>query len=248
MTFNAIVLAGTRPGGDPFAASEGVAHKGLIAVGGEPMLARVVRALREAGAARIGVSCDDPEVIACARELGVEVLPTGAGPSASAQLAFDHFGAPLLITTSDHALLRPEWVRQLIDQTPACSDLAVMLARRELVEAALPGSKRTWLRFADGHWSGCNLFLLASPKAHVALDLWSGIEADRKRPWRIVRRLGSGALLAYALGRLSLAEGLARLGQRHGMAVALVPAAAGLAAVDVDKPQDLIDVRRLIEG
>lgn len=246
MSFNALVLAGSRPGGDPLSGHEGFAHKALIDIGGQPMLSRVVDALRQAGAARIGVSCNAPEVEALAHELGAEVLPTGRGPSDSAALAFARFGAPMLLTTSDHALLEPGWVRQLVEETPQGSDLSLMLARRDKVEARVPGSKRTWLRFADGHWSGCNLFLLATPQAQTALDLWAGIEADRKKPWRIVARLGLGAIASYALGRLTLAGGLAQLGRRHGLAVALVPAADGLAAVDVDSAQDLADVRRII--
>lgn len=248
MSFNALVLAGSRPGGDPLSGHEGVPHKALIDVGGKPMLARVVEALRDAGAARVGVSCNAAEVEKLARTLGAEVLPTGHGPSDSATLAFAQLGAPMLITTADHALLEPNWVRQLIEETPADSDISLMLARRDRVEAAAPGSKRTWLRFADGDWSGCNLFLLATPQAQTALDLWAGIEADRKRPWRIVARLGMGAILGYALGRLTLSGGLAQLGRRHGIQVAVVPAADGLAAVDVDSERDLADVRRIVAG
>lgn len=247
MSFNAVILAGSRPSGDPLSGHEGVSHKALIEVGGVPMLTRVVEALRQAGAARVGVSCSDEHVEQLVQALGVELLPTGRGPSDSAALAFAQLGAPLLVTTADHALLDPKWVRQLVEETPRDSDLSLMLARRDKVEAALPGSKRTWLRFADGDWSGCNLFLLATPNARKALELWAGIEADRKRPWRLVARLGLGAILGYALGRMSLAGGLAQLGRRHGMEVALVPAADGLAAVDVDKAGDLADVRRILE-
>lgn len=246
MTFAALVLAGSRPGGDPLAGREGVSHKSLIEVGGEPMLIRVVTALKKAGAQRIGVSCNDEAVATLARSVGAEVLPTGRGPSDSAALGFAHFGAPMLITTSDHALLEPTWVRQILDDRDSDCDLAIMLAIRERVEAAVPGSKRTWLRFADGQWSGCNLFLLQTPRAAKALELWAGIEADRKRPWRIVARLGFRAIFGYALGRLTLAEGLSQLGRRHGMKVGLVSAADGLAAVDVDKEQDLHEVRRIL--
>ena len=43
--WTAIVLAGQRPGETDFAESLGVSAKALIPVGGEPMLARVVRTL-----------------------------------------------------------------------------------------------------------------------------------------------------------------------------------------------------------
>lgn len=242
----ALVLAGTRPGGDPFAAAQGVAHKSLIEIDGITLLERVVRALEEAGSSRIGVSCDEGPVADLARGLGAQVIPTGRGPSASVGSGFEALGAPLIVTTSDHALLQTDWVRELVEGTPNDADLSVMLAEREAVQRAMPESKRTYLRFADGHWSGCNLFYLQSPEARRAIDTWSMVEADRKRPWRIAARLGLGTLLSMLLGRLTIAEGLARLGEKIGVRAALVSASNGLAAVDVDKQADLDAVRALI--
>ncbi len=244
---SALVLAGSRPGAaDPVAVAEGVAHKALVTVEGTPMLARVVAALREAGIARIAVSADKPEVVALAQSLGCAVIRTGTGPSASVASGLTQLGAPMLVTTADHALLEAAWVRDFLADTPANADVAVLLASRARVEAALPGSRRTYLKLADGGWSGCNLFLLATPRAEAALATWSAVEADRKRPWRIAARLGLGTLWRYALGRLTIAEAIARLGGRIGIAAAAVPARDGLAAVDVDKPGDLAQVRALL--
>jgi GTP:adenosylcobinamide-phosphate guanylyltransferase len=247
VSFSALVLAGTRPGGDPLAQQIGVAHKALIEIAGEPMLTRVVAALRGGGAAQVAVSCDEGPVAELARRLGCIVTPPAAGPSGSVAAAFETLGAPLLVTTADHALLKAAWVTELIGGTPADSDFSLMLARRETIEAAVPGSQRTYLRFADGHWSGCNLFFLQTPAAARALALWRQVEADRKRPWRIVARLGPGMLFAYLGGRLTLAAGIGRLAGRLGLRATLVPASDGLAAVDVDKPSDLEQVRVLLE-
>lgn len=241
----ALILAGSRPGrADPVAAAEGVAHKALALVAGETLLARVARAL--AGTTRIAVSADDPAVIAEARRLGLEVLPPAAGPSASVATALAALGTPLLVTTADHALLRPDWVKALIEGTPAGVDVAVMLAERHRVELDAPPSRRTWLKFADGDWSGCNLFHLATPRAANAIGLWQSVEADRKRPWRIVARLGPGLLLRFLRGRLPLAEAVATLGRKAGVGAAVVAALDGRAALDVDTPADLTLVRRLL--
>lgn len=246
MSFSALVLAGTRPGGDPLAWEAGVPHKALIELEGRPMLARVVAALRESGAAQVAVSCDEGPVAQLARRLDCTVVPPAAGPSGSVAAAFELLGAPLLVATADHALLRAAWVRQLVEGTPVGSDVSLMLARRETIEAAASGSKRTYLRFADGAWSGCNLFFLQTPAAARALTLWQEVEADRKRPWRIVARLGPGMLLTYLGGRLTLAAGIDRLAGKLGLRAALVPARDGLAAVDVDKQADLEQVRALL--
>ena len=243
----ALVLAGSRGGVDPVAAHAGVRHKALIEIGGATLLARVADALRGAGYESVACA-DHSAVLAEAARLGLPALPAAAGPSASVDAALAELGAPLLVTTADHALLRPEWVRDFVADAPGDADVAMLLARRGLVEAALPGTRRTWLRFADGDWSGCNLFLLRTPAAARAVALWREVEADRKRPWRIVRRLGPGMLLRYLLGRLTLEAAVARLGELAGVRAAVVASRDGLAAVDVDKPSDLDDVLGLLAG
>ena len=247
MRLTALVLAGSRPGApDPVAASEGVAHKVLSIVGGQTLLERVVRALREYGVAQVAVSANNPAVEAEALRLGTTLMPTARGPSESVGLAFEQFGAPLLVTTGDHPLLEAAWIKDLVEDTPGDADIAMMLAERGRVERAAPDTHRTWLSFADGQWSGCNLFLLASPNAGRAIAAWKQVETDRKRPWRIARRLGLGALWSYWRGKLTLAAAIARLGATLGVTAALVPAKDGRAAIDVDKPEDLALVRQLV--
>ncbi|MEG3082865.1 nucleotidyltransferase family protein [Sphingomonas sp. PB2P12] len=246
--FDALILAGSRGGVDPVADYAGVSHKALIVLEGETLLARVAQALRDAGATRIAVSVSDDAVRAHATALGLTVLTAAKGPSLSVREGLVALGTPLMVTTADHALLRPEWIRRFRADAPASADVAALLARRDVIEQAAPGTKRTYLRFADGAWSGCNLFQFATPRSIAALDLWAQVEADRKRPWRIVRRLGIGTLLRYLSGRLTLVEAIAHLGRMAGLDAAAVATPYGLAAVDVDKPGDLDLVRTLLAG
>lgn len=248
MTFNALVLAGSRGGTDPLATYASVTDKALIRIDDETMLERVVIALRAAGAGRIAVSANAPAVRAEAERLGAEPLDAGAGPSISARIGLQALGAPLLVTTADHALLRPEWITDFLTDAPADADVAALLARRDVIERDAPPTRRTYLRFADGAWSGCNLFLCRTARAEAAIDLWMSVERDRKRPWRIVRRLGPGMLLRYLTGRLTLDAALARLGALVGVRAAAVAARHGLAAVDVDKPADLDLVRGMLQS
>lgn len=250
----ALVLAGSRGPDDPMAIHAGVSHKAMIEVGGEPMLVRVVKALAEAGFERIGVAIERPELVEALAAEGafpagasVEALPAGAGPSRSVALGLERLGTPLLVTTADHALLRPEWVRYFVEHVPASAAVAAGLARSEVVMAAAPGTKRTFLRFSDGAFSGCNLFYFAGPNAARVVNLWEEVEAERKHPLKLIRRLGVGAAAAYAAGMLSLPAALARLGQIAGAEAAAVEMPFGEAAIDVDKPADLELVRGMVE-
>lgn len=243
MTRTALVLAGVRPGPDALAEFAGVSHKALIAIGGKPMLERVVEALRASGRIdRIAVSIDRPELVQIP---GVEVLRSATSVSRSVGEAFETLGAPLLVTTADHALLEPEWIRYFLDHLPD-ADVVAGLARDSAVMEAAPDTKRTFLTFSDGRFSGCNLFHFRDPRATRAIQLWQIVENERKKPLTLLRRLGLRAIFAHFAGRLSLAYAIRRLEAMAGCSAGVVELPFGRAAIDVDKPSDLELVRRLV--
>ncbi len=240
----ALVLAGQRKGGpDPMAAAAGVSHKALLPVAGVPMLLRVVSALRASPAVgRVAVSIEAPERTLSGLGGLEDALLRAAAPSParSAAAALDEFGAPLLVATADHALLTPEMVGHFVSAVPAGAAAAAALARSETVLAAYPDARRTWLRFRDGAFSGCNLFLLAEAEgAAKAVGFWRRVEAERKRPLAMARLLGPLALLRFALGRMTLRDALDALERRCGARLSAVEMPFADAAVDVDKPADL---------
>jgi hypothetical protein len=133
---------------------------------GQTLLARVLGAVQAAGPETIGVSANDEAIkAALAGDQGRRVLPTAAGPSQSVADGARTLGFPLVVTTVDHALLKPEWITQFLADTPDWADVAVLLAPEDRVRAAAPQTKRTYLRFQDGRYSGCNLFLLRNENA-----------------------------------------------------------------------------------
>lgn len=245
----ALVLAGSRSGGDALAAHAGVSHKALIEIGGCTMLERVVRTLAASRHIdRIVVAIELPQLVEALPPCGKPVAPMVAaeGPSASVAAVLRAEGAPLLVTTADHALLTPEIVDAFLSAAPSV-DAVIALARRETVLAAAPGTQRTFLRFSDGDYSGCNLFLLARPAAMEVVRLWQELEADRKRPLAMLARLGPAYAIRYRLGKLSLQGALDRVGELSGARLGFVLLEEGRAAIDVDKPADLDLVRRLLE-
>jgi GTP:adenosylcobinamide-phosphate guanylyltransferase len=244
----ALVLAGMRQGGDALADHAGVSHKAMIDVNGQPMLHRVLRALSAVPAvARIVVAIERPEIVAAVPGWGTPVSfqPAQSGPSASVAYALQQEGTPLLVTTADHALLQPAWVQAFLAADRGNADALLALANRDTVQAAVPDTQRTWLRFADGQYSGCNLFLLRTAAASGVVALWQQLEAERKKPLSLIKRLGPAYALRYRLGWLRLDEALQRLGALAGASLDPVLLGDGRAAIDVDKVADLELVRRL---
>lgn len=252
MKHTAIVLAGSRPGTDPFAQGFGTDLKALIPVAGEPMLNRPVRAL-------LATSCIEKVIVlGQAPERLRDVLPCGpgvdvreSGPTiASTIRALCDDPAtpwPLLITTADHALLEPTMVEEICAAADNV-DVAIGVVERRALMRRLPNTRRTWIRFRGGAYTGANLFALRSAAVAPAVELWRSVEQDRKKGWRIVSAIGPGTLVGALLRLLSLNEVLARAGKRVGLSLKAVRLDNPLAGIDIDKPEDHALVEDILAG
>jgi GTP:adenosylcobinamide-phosphate guanylyltransferase len=247
-SFSAVVLAADRTVPDPVAQAAGVSCKALAAVGGTPMVVRVLDALAAAQMVGACVLCGPGREIVAAAPLlqarlaaGVRWLPPLATPSTSAYAALQTIApaTPVLLTTADHALLSPVIVDYFCRQAlhTGC-DLVAGFAAHAAVMAAYPGMRRTATRFQDGPLCGCNLYAFLTPRSRLAADLWRQVEKDRKSPLKMLQRLGPGVVLRYLVGRLTLAEGLDRISRRMGFRVGAVILPFAEAAVDVDTVAD----------
>jgi len=252
MTYTAIVLAGSRPGPDPFAAQFGVATKPLIPVGGEAMVRRPVRALL--ASERVGeiiVLAQTPDAIAAALPADPRLrVQESRGTIAATILALCANPAthwPLLVTTADHALLDAATVDEFCAAAEG-SDIAIGVVEREPLLRRLPQTRRTWLKFRGGAYTGANLFVLGSPKVARAVEIWRSVEQDRKKAWRIISLLGPITLVMTALRLLSLDKVISSLGDRLGLTIKAVKLSNPLAGVDVDKPADHALVEAILAG
>ncbi len=254
----ALVLAGSRPGRDSVAEVAGVSIKVLAPVGGEPMVVRVLKTLEASHSVEQRVLCGPSwDVLEgqdflhdLVKKKAVRWVAPQQGPSLSVKsfLAESPQDLPLLVTTADHALLTVEMVEYFLQEASrAHVDVAVALVPYSVVAAAYPQSKRTVIRFKGGGYCGCNLFLLCTPKAEQLVEFWTQVERERKRPLRLIRRLGWVMLLRYVLGLLSLSDALGELSQRMGISIKEIILPFPEAAIDVDTPEDLALVEQIIE-
>ena len=252
--WTAIVLAGQRPGENAFAQSHGVAAKALIPVAGEPMLGRVARALLEAPSiGRILILAQDAETLLVGPlewlrdEPRVATAEAGRGISTSIASVAGTGAAPwpALVTTADHALLRPEMVETFIAGS-AGADVSFAAVERAVVERVHPETKRTWVRFSDGQFSGANLFALLGEPARKAVDFWAKAERDRKKALRLLMFFGPVIFLRAVTRTISLDAAAAKAGKNAGLRLKAVRLPYPEAAIDVDKPSDLELVERIL--
>ncbi|MGH6705539.1 MAG: NTP transferase domain-containing protein [Sphingomicrobium sp.] len=250
--WTALVLSGSRPGTDPFAAGHGTDLKALIPVGGVPMVARPVAALLQAPEIEcVRVLAQQPDRIAAVlprdSRLTVEASGETIASTLDAILADPATSHPLLVTTADHALLDEGMIADFCGKAEG-ADVAIGLVERRPLMARLPQTQRTWLRFRGGAYSGANLFAFGSARAAKAVNLWRSVEQDRKKGWQVIAALGPAVLLGTALRLRTLDQTLASVGRRLVLDIRKVEMENPLAAVDVDKPADHALVTAILEG
>lgn len=252
MSWTAVVLAGSRPGRDAFAEQFGTDLKALIPVGGEPMVRRPVRALLQSE--RIGkvlVVSQSPDPIAAVLPEDPRIeMRKSQGTIAETILglvADERIEWPLLVTTADHVLLDLTTIDEFCAAAEG-ADVAIGVVERANLMRRLHETKRTWIKFRGGAYTGANLFALRSPKVAPAVELWRSVEQDRKKSWRVVAILGPATLVGVALRLVSLDAVLARLGRRLGLSIKAVKLANPLAGVDVDKAEDKALAEAVLEG
>lgn len=252
MIWTAIVLAGSRPGRDSFAAAHGVALKALIPLCGMPLVARPVAALLASPlVGSVRVLAQQPELIAAAlpEDPRLVVEPSEANIAATIDrlLSDPQTQFPLLVTTADHALLDAAMVADFCGKAEN-ADLAIGLVEQRSMMARVPDTQRTWLKFRGGAYSGANLFAFGSKNAAKAVALWRSVEQDRKKGWRMIAALGPSVLMGAVLRLKTLQQTLDTVGRKLGLAIRAVEMENPLAAVDVDKPDDHRLVTAILEG
>lgn len=240
--WTALVLAGQRPGVDPLAAAFGETYKALIPIDGAPMLARVVATLEDTPQiARIVVLAQEPDALrhAVPPSPRLRWAAGGAGISRSILAVAGGEAAPwpILLTTADHPLLTRAMIGDFLAGV-GDADVAVAMVERAAMLARYPATKRTWLRFRGGAWSGANLFALTGPNAARALELWAAAEQDRKQAFKLFRHFGLALALRAITRTITLPDALARAGAALRVKARLVPLPQAEAAIDVDKPAD----------
>ena len=250
--WTAFLLAGSRPKGDPLAQSMMLGHKALIPVAGEPMVLRPTRALLESPeVGNIIVLTQNPAdlrpVLPDDERIRIRASSGTIAQTIAEQLADHGAEFPVLVTTADHALLDPDMIKEFTAKADG-ADLAIAVVESKPLLARFPQTKRTWIGFRGGRYSGANLFAFGSNKVLPAVRRWGAVEQDRKKGWRLLAALGPALMLGAVLKVRTIHESAAAIGRKLGIDIRIVEMSNPLAAIDVDKPLDHALVEDIIAG
>ena len=260
--WEALILAGTRGEKmDPVAAAAGVPLKAFARIGDRSMASHVLDTLIQShafAAVRISLPPDVdihencPDLAqAISNERLQRATATANSPAASVEAVLNTLpkNRRLLVATADHPLLDMGTVSEFIaGSSSRNADATCGLVSHQSVAEAFPESKRTPLRFREGTYVGCNLFALAANEGgRSVVRFWRGLEAKRKQPIRMAAVLGVGTLVRYRMGMLGLDEMINKLGEKAGANLAAIELTKPTAGIDVDSPEDLSLVSRILD-
>jgi GTP:adenosylcobinamide-phosphate guanylyltransferase len=236
---DAIVLAG---GGAEPGLPAGLANKALLEVGGRPLLAYVLAALRDApSVGRIAV-VGPAAVLAAAAEV-VAVPDRGAiMDNVVAALQALRSADPVLVVAADIPLLT---ARGLEDFLAACAkdsaDFHYAIVPQEAIARAFPGARKTFVRVADGTFTGGSVMRVNPAVVDRVHRFVERVIAARKKPWLLAQVFGWSVVMKFASGRLTIAEMEAKVAELLGITARAVILPHGELALDVDvgKPENL---------
>ncbi|HFQ95557.1 MAG TPA: hypothetical protein ENK30_03195 [Anaerolineae bacterium] len=254
-TYPAVVLAGystEKP--DPLAAAMGMDRKTLIPIAGKPMVYWVVKALRESSRIDqiyiVGMSEKDNV------DFGTDIIyvPNQNAHFENVMAGVDAVQAHqpdaefMLFASGDIPALHSETVNWFVETCENMDgDFFYSVVEKDVMEAAFPDSRRSYVPVKEGKFCGGDLFFVRIAIAHNNQDLVRELLARRKSVFQQARLLGFRVIIKFLFRRLSVkdAEDLSeRLLQARGKVVISPYADLGM---DVDKPHQLELVRAVLE-
>ena len=210
--FPAVALAGGSLEVDFRKAGYDVPNKAYLEVGGELMLARVLRALR--GARSVGeIRCVTPQAAAarfpeltalCDRvvEPGHDLI--GSVLTGFAGLADD---TRVLVVATDLPLLTPAAVdrfAELVDQTPC--DLGYGFVERGAHDRRYGSMRHTWVRLREGTFCGGGVSVIRAGAIGRVESVLRDFTGARKSPAKMASLFSPSLAISVLLGRLSIGE------------------------------------------
>ncbi|MEW5957746.1 MAG: NTP transferase domain-containing protein [Chloroflexota bacterium] len=253
---DAIVTAGglSRPN-DPLYVLTGIEKKALIPLAGQPMIAWVVGAL-------FGSGLIDHIVIVGLRpaDLPLNGLPLYFVDAVGSLIdnimvalaklkEINPAAQKVLLASSDIPLITPESIRGFVAECGSLdADIYYAIVEEKTMEASFPDSRRTFVPFKGGRYSGGDVFLadiLAPDKTD--LDLFRALTGSRKNYWQQARLLGFGFIIRFLLRQLTVADAAKRAGKTLNLDARGIDTRYPELGMDLDKPRQYELIKAILE-
>ena len=249
-----ITAGGTLKPDDPLFQQFGIEKKALLPMVGRPMISWVLEALRNSGGVdHIAIVGLDPD------ELDYQDDRLHFTPSTGNLVDNIYEGMytlqkfhptvkKILLFSSDIPLVTPEIVRGFVDECGSQkANIYYAVVKREIMEAAFPGSKRTFVPMKDGYFSGGDAFLLDVDAAAGNAEMAKSLTSSRKNYVQQARAVGFLFIIKILLRRLTAQEAGHYVAQKANLSGQVVITQYPELGMDVDKPHQYEMIKAQLE-
>lgn len=246
-----VLLAGS-PNNGPLQDVSTSRYEATIPMGGRPMFSFVLDALR--GSDRIGqiVIVGPPELERYINHPDTRLVPMMQGLMDNIAEGFAALGmpdAPVLVATSDIPLLTVAALDDFLTQCGTMeADIYYPVVSEQTVSQVFPGVKRTYVRLKDGQFTGGNISIFRPSVFAQCRAKGEEFTLYRKKPLKLAMVVGSGFLVRFVVGALSLADAEEKITGLVGVRGRVIVSEYPEIAVDVDKPSDYHLVKSLLNA
>lgn len=249
---DAVILAGGKigPENQLWIESNGL-PKSMISVGGKPMIQWVLDAANHAKSVDriIIVGIDDisnlisvKPVVNIPDQGGIfENLAAAAGLIMKEVPGTEYF----LSISADIPLITGDIIDTVIaENREPRFDVFYNVVEQNVMEAAFPGVKRTYMKFRDGRFCGADMHVVGTKAIEKLAAL--GFVQHRKKPFKLIAMAGIGTILRMVFYPLSLKNAEKIVEERFGIHGKPVINLNAEIAMDIDTLQHLEIVRETL--
>jgi GTP:adenosylcobinamide-phosphate guanylyltransferase len=240
---DAIVTAGgLNLPDDPLYEWTGVKKKALIPLAGRPMIGWVVDALARSGLVEhiviVGLKPDEVDF----GDAPVHFVDTTGEMLDNILAGLERLKEinpsvkKLLLCSSDIPLITPEIVRGFVEECGSLeADTYYAIVEEKTMEARFPGSKRTFVPFKGGRYSGGDIFLVDVVASEANIDLFRSLSGSRKNYLNQARMLGLGFIIRFLLRMMTVHEAAERVRKTINLNACVVDTRFAELGMDLDK-------------
>lgn len=224
-------------------------NKSLLKIRDKAMIRYVIDALLEAQCIDEILVIGDVEALKkLAFHPSVRLMQSSSSLIENIQRAIEAFpGERILILTSDIPMITKDALNDFVVQSIALkADLCYSIVEKKTLEDRYPEAKRTFVKLADGVFTGGNLFFVDTGKIDQYMAIGGKMLRHRKNPFRMCSLLGLKCLMKLSFGKLSIQDIEKRVEKQLKIRGKAIISAYPEVGNDIDKPEDILMAEKYI--
>ena len=231
-----------------------VPSKGYVDIGGLPMAARTLQALRHAkriGDITLVTPVENPDLSGVWSGVSA-VAPARDSLYTSLYSGLDKIEAnsePTILVAGDLPFITPEALDDFIERCAQHDDASLWygFVSKENSQSKYPQLPHTWAKLDGKLYCGGGLTVMRPSVKETVRPGFEAMTSGRKSVLKLVKALGFGTLLSYCLGKLTIRQAAAAMERLMNVTCCPVESPYAETAFNVDDYENLLLARSLCQ-